>query len=156
MAESQDITSQAPQGSGPLGQTGITPSGPVQQNDRGEFVAPHLPQIDPHGQVSRSPAEAVDRPDIPIEVRALCTRNGIEREIEGAIDLARRHFALAGNPSFEVVDDSEYGECYVGLQIWALGGAEEVFRRRRAFSDAFRDSVGREPRRLINVIYHAV
>jgi len=85
-----------------------------------------------------------------------CSRNGIEREIEETIDLARRHFALAGKPSFEVVDDPEHGESYVGLHIWAQGSPEDVFRRGRAFSDAFRSSVDREKRLLNNVIYHAV
>jgi hypothetical protein len=156
MAESQNTAPQAPQGSGPLGQSGISPSGTVPQNDQSEFLGPHRAQNDSHGQVSRSSTEEVDRPEIPIEARVFCSRNGIEREIEETIDLARKHFALVGEPSFEVVDDPEHGESYVGLHIWARGVPEDVFRRRRVFSDAFRDSIGREKRRLINVIYHAV
>src|SRR5215813_9690851 len=127
MAESQNTTSLAPQGSGPLGQSGITPSGTVRQNHQSDFVVPHRPQIDSHGRVSRSPTDGVDRPEIPIEVRAFCSRNGIEREIEETIELSRRHFALAGEPSCEVVDDPEHGESYVGVHMWARGGPEVVF-----------------------------
>jgi hypothetical protein len=156
MAESQNTTSQDPQGSGPLGQSGISPSGTVPRNYQSEFVGPHRPQIDSQGRDSRSSTEEVDHPEIPIEVRVFCSRNGIEREVAETIDLARRHFPLAGEPSLEVVEDPEHGESYVGLHLWARGGPEDVFRRSRAFSDAFRDSVGREKRRLINVIYHAV
>src|SRR5262245_61726809 len=113
MAESQNLTSQAPQGSGPLGQSGISPSGTVQQDDQSGFVVPRRPGFASHGQVSDSPTEAVDRPEIPSEVRVFCSRNGIEREIEETIDLARSHFALERKPSFEVVDDPEHGESYV-------------------------------------------
>ncbi len=156
MAESQNIASQAPRGSGPLGQSGISPSGTVQQDDPSEFVVPHRPPVDSHGQVSRSPTEEVDRPQVPIEVRVFCSRNGIEREIEETIDLARRHFAVVDRPSFEVVEDPEHGESYVGVHIRARGRPEDVFRQGRAFWDSFRDSVGPEKRRWINLIYHAV
>ncbi len=156
MAESQNITTQGPQGSGPLGKSGINPSGTVQQNAQSEFVVAHRSQIGSHGQVSRSATEEVDRLEIPIEVRAFCSRNGIESEIEATIDLARRHFALGDKPSFEVVDDPEHGESYVGVHIRARGQPEDVFRQGRAFWESFRDSVGPEKRRLINVIYHAV
>jgi hypothetical protein len=128
----------------------------VQQNDQSEFVVPHMPRIDSHGQASGSPTEALDRPEIPIEVRAFCSQSSIEHEIEETIDLARRHFALAGKPSFEVVDDPEHGESYVAVHICARGEPEDVFRQGRAFWDSFRDSVGPEQRRRINLIYHAV
>jgi hypothetical protein len=156
MAASQNTTQQAPQGSGPLGQSGVGPSETVRRNDPSEFVVPGRPQTDSHAQVSRSPTEEIDRPEIPIEVRRFCSENGIEREIAETIDLAGRHFALAGEPSFEVVHDPDHGESYVGVHIRARGGPEDVFRRSRAFSDSFRGSVDREKRRLINVIYHAV
>jgi hypothetical protein len=128
----------------------------VQRNDQSEFVGPHRSATDSHLPVSRAATEEIDRPEIPIEVCLFCSENGIEREIEETIDLARRHFTLIGEPSFEVVDDPEHGESYVGVHIRAQGGPEDIFRRRRVFSDAFRDSVGREKRRLINLIYHAV
>jgi hypothetical protein len=155
MAESQNTTSQAPQGSGPPGRSGMSPSGTVQQNDRSEFVVPHRPRIDSHCRLSRSPTEEVDRPEIPIEVRAFCSRNGIDREIEETIELARRHFALVDEPSFEIVDDPEHGESYVGVQIRARGQPEDLFRQGRAFWDSFRDSVSPEKRRWINLISHA-
>ena len=93
MAESQNIASQAPQGSGPLGQSGISPSGTVQQDDPSEFVVPHRPPVHCHGRGRTLPDEEVDRPEVPIEVRVFCSRNGIEREIEETIDLARINFA---------------------------------------------------------------
>ena len=156
MAGSQNITSQGPHESGPLGQSGLNASGTVVRESRRDLVEPHQPQTESHRLASRTPTEGIDRPEIPIEVRGFCTQNGIDREVEEAIDLARQHFTLAREPRFEVVDDPEHGESYVGIHIWVCGQPDDVFRRRRAYSDSFADAVGREKRRLINIIYHAV
>jgi hypothetical protein len=77
----------SPQGSGPPGQSGVSPIGTVQQNDQREFVVPHRPETDSRLQVSRSPAEELDRPEIPIEVSLFCPGNGIEREIEAGSEV---------------------------------------------------------------------
>ncbi len=57
MADSNNTTLQTPQGSGPLGQSGISPSGTVQRSYWNEFVAPHRPQADSHPQVPCPTAE---------------------------------------------------------------------------------------------------
>ena len=57
MAESQNTTSQTPQGSGPLGQSGVSPSGTVQRSYQNEFVTPHRPQADSDRPAPRSSTE---------------------------------------------------------------------------------------------------
>ena len=50
-------TSQAPQGTGPLGLSGVSPSGTVERGYLSEFVAPHLSQSVPQRSVPCSPPE---------------------------------------------------------------------------------------------------
>jgi hypothetical protein len=57
MADSKDTTAQRPQGSGPLGQSGVSPSGSVQRNYQNEFVTPRRPQADSHRPAHRSTTE---------------------------------------------------------------------------------------------------
>jgi hypothetical protein len=57
MADSKNTTSQAPQGSGPLGQSGVSPSGTVQRNYQNEFVGPHRPRGDFRLQVPCPPSQ---------------------------------------------------------------------------------------------------
>jgi hypothetical protein len=57
MADSPKITSQTNQGKGPLGQSGISPSGTVQRNFQNEFVSPKPGPADVDRQVPCSPKD---------------------------------------------------------------------------------------------------
>ena len=72
MAGSQNITSQGPHGSGPLGQSGLDASGTVVRESRRDLVEPHQRQTETHRQAPHTPTEGIDRPEVPIGVRGFC------------------------------------------------------------------------------------
>jgi hypothetical protein len=112
-------------------------------------VVPPMPK-----SVSNSPPNLEARSEIPNEVREFCTRKQINDELEQTIALARRHFALAGNLRFQVVDDLDCGEHYVGIHIQAEGQPEDVFQQSEAFLDSFLDQVETAKQKHISLIYH--
>jgi hypothetical protein len=91
--------------------------------------------------------------DIPPDVREFCALKQVEDEVRTTISLARDHFAMVGEPEFEVVDDPECGEHYVAIHVRVAGEPEEVFRQSEAFLDSFLASVDTKKRRYINLIY---
>jgi hypothetical protein len=95
-----------------------------------------------------------DTTEIPSEVREFCARKPINLELEQTIVLANRHFAMIGKPRFQVVDDPECGEHYVGIHIQAEGQPEDVFRKSESFFDSFLDRIEPEKQKHISLIYH--
>jgi hypothetical protein len=95
-----------------------------------------------------------DSTEIPNEVREFCAQKQIHDELEQTIVLAKRHFAMAGEPRFQVVDDPECGEHYVGIHIQADGQPEDVFQQSEAFLDSFLDRIETAKQKHISLIYH--
>src|SRR6185312_4867503 len=67
-------------------------------------------------------------PEMPPAAREYCSRKGIVDAVRAAISLAGQHFAVSGDPVFEVVADPEHGEDLIAIHVWARGEPEEVFR----------------------------
>lgn len=111
---------------------------------------------DPKDPTGPSVAEETNTPFLPPEVRAFCDEKHLEKELRTALSLARGHFEMSKEPSFEVVFDPEHGEHYLGVHIWANGEPDDVFQRGRTFSRAFRTTINRHKANFINVIYHAI
>jgi hypothetical protein len=61
MADDKKTTSQPSQGRGPLGQSGVSPSGTVQRSYQTEFLAPHRSQTAPPLQTSSPPGRKGQR-----------------------------------------------------------------------------------------------
>jgi hypothetical protein len=93
--------------------------------------------------------------ELPAEVREFCVEKQITDELGRTIVLAQKHFAMAGEPSFEVIHDPECGEHYLCIDIWALGEPEDVFQQGQAFLDSFIASIDRQKRNHLNVVYHS-
>jgi hypothetical protein len=93
--------------------------------------------------------------EMPNEVRDFCAEKQINDAVETAIFLAREHFAMIGEPVFELVDDPDYGEHYVGIHVQVVGRPEEVFEKSRAYLDSFRASIDPQKRGFVNLIYHS-
>jgi hypothetical protein len=94
--------------------------------------------------------------EMPAEVRDFCVEKQIDDAVKTAIFLAREHFATIGEPVFEVVNDPEYGEHYIGIHIQVEGQPEEVFQQSKAYLDSFLASVDPQKRSFVNVIYHSM
>jgi hypothetical protein len=106
----------------------------------------------------RNPARLADdevRPSARLvgEVREFCAQEQIENEVHATIHLAREHFAIVGEPVFQVVIDPDCGEHYVGIHVRAEGQTEHVFRQSEAFLDSFLESIDQHKQRYINLIY---
>ena len=94
--------------------------------------------------------------EMPNEVRDFCAEKQINDAVKTAIFLAREHFAIIGEPVFEVVNDPEYSEHYVGIHVQVEGRPEEVFQQSKAYLDSFRASIDPQKRIFVNVIYHSM
>jgi len=94
--------------------------------------------------------------EMPNEVRDFCAQKQINDAVKTAIFLARKHFATIGEPTFEVVNDPECGEHYVGIHVQAEGRPEEVFQQSKAFLASFRSSIDSRKRSFVNLIYHSM
>ena len=94
--------------------------------------------------------------EMPPAAREYCGRKGIVDEVRAAISLAGQHFAVSGNPVFEVVVDPEHGEDLIAIHVWAKGGPEEVFQQGEAFLDSYLPGLDPAKRQHISLIYHPV
>ena len=99
---------------------------------------------------------SLESTEIPSEVREFCARKQIHDELKQTVVLAKRHFAMAGEPRYQVVNDPECGEHYVSIHIQAEGQPEEVFQQSEAFLDMFLASIDRSKQNYINLVYHSV
>ena len=105
----------------------------------------------------RTPGDrSVEVLEMPNEVRDFCAAKQINDSVKTAIFLARQHFATIGEPVFEVVNDPEYGEHYVGIHIQVEGGPEEVFQQSKAYLDSFLAAIEPQKRIFVNLIYHSM
>jgi hypothetical protein len=98
----------------------------------------------------------LDNRDIAMEVRDFCREQEIEGDVDKAINLAHKHFAIQGKPWFQVVHDPEADEHYLSIHFRALGPAERVFEQSEAFLDVFVTAVDRQKQKCINVVYHSL
>ncbi len=94
-------------------------------------------------------------PRMPDDVSDFCAQNEISDAIQTAILLARKHFAAMDVRSFEVVDDPEYGEQYVGIHVDVEGRPEAIFQQSKAYLESFLSSVDSRKRGLVNLVYHS-
>ncbi len=93
---------------------------------------------------------------MPNEVRDFCAEKQINDSVKTVIFLARQHFVTIGEPVFEVVNDPEYGEHYVGIHVQVEGGSEEVFQQSKAYLDSFLAAIEPQKRIFVNLIYHSM
>jgi hypothetical protein len=106
---------------------------------------------------ARMPGDrSVEVLEMPSEVRNFCAEKQINEAVKTAIFLARQHFATIGEPIFEVVNDPECGEHYVGIHVQVDGRPEEVFQQSKAYLDSFRKSIEPQKRSFVNLIYHSM
>ena len=94
--------------------------------------------------------------EMPPAAREYCSRKGIVDEVRAAISLAGQHFAVSGDPVFEVVADPEHGEDLIAIHVWARGEPEEVFQQSEAFLDSYLPGIDPAKRQHISLIYHPV
>ncbi len=94
--------------------------------------------------------------EMPTDAADFCAENQINDAVETALVLAREHFATIGEPVFEVVNDPEYGEHYVGIHVQVEGRPEEIFKQSKAYLDSFLASIDPRKRGLVNLIYHSM
>ena len=74
--------------------------------------------------------------DLPLtdEVRAFCERNDILDHLRRAVELAREHFSLVGEPKVLLQQDPEDGEWYLDLEIRVRDYDSEYVRAHEAYN----------------------
>ncbi len=107
---------------------------------------------EPSGSCS-SPATVEAK--IPSPCREFCARNDIDREVMQTVDLARKHFAFHGQPSFQIVDDPECEENYLAIHVDVSGDTDSVFEQSEKFLGAFVTSIDSTKQRFISLVYHS-
>ena len=104
------------------------------------------------------PDQTLLRTEFPIsdEARTFCVREGILDDVEKAMELARQHFSVIGNPSIELEQDAEDGEKYLVVSIRAQGDETDCSASHKAFLSAWANAVEWPQVHLIRLIYQAV
>jgi hypothetical protein len=108
------------------------------------------------GEISRRDARAgIPEPShLAREVHEFLVQRQIEDEVRMTLSLARRHFMIVGEPAFDIVNDPDCGEHYIGIHVRAEGRPEQVFRQNQAFLDSFLDRIEPAKQKYINLVYH--
>jgi hypothetical protein len=60
------------------------------------------------------------------DVEGFCTREDITQELGLAVEIAKRHFDIIGNPNIYVDEDPEYDDKYIVLEITTRGDYKKV------------------------------
>ena len=93
--------------------------------------------------------------ELPVNVREFCDQKRLAPDVEKTLALAEQHFTVVGGPEFQVIDDPEYGQHYLCIDIQVIGEAEDVFLQGEAFLESFVAFVGRENQEFISLVYHS-
>ncbi len=88
------------------------------------------------------------------EVREFLVQKQIVDDVRMTLSLAGRYFRIVGEPVFDIVNDPDCGEHYVGIHVRAEGRPEQVFRQSQAFLDSFLDRIEPAKQKYINLVYH--
>lgn len=80
--------------------------------------------------------------DIPLadDVLEFCRRNALLDHLGRAIELARQHFSVVGDPVVRLEQDPEADERYLVLEVRIKGEQEESIRAHRAYNRAWTSS----------------
>ncbi len=92
----------------------------------------------------------------PHDVAEFCGRLLIQDDVVKTLTLARQHFAVLGEPRYEIIEDPESQECYLAIHVNAAGSPEEVFEQSESFLDAFVANVAPGRQHHISLVYHSV
>jgi hypothetical protein len=74
------------------------------------------------------------------EVRDFCQRNDLLDHLRRAVELARQHFSIVGEPKVLLQQDPEDGEWYLDLEIRVLDGESEYLRAHEAYTRSWVNS----------------
>jgi hypothetical protein len=101
-----------------------------------------------------SPDELVNQWMLSPEVKDFINENLVKIEIATALQLAERHFSTIGKPWCELIDDPDFGDCYLAIHLIVSEGVETAFLQSESFLSAFVVSVDPIKQRRISVVYH--
>jgi hypothetical protein len=103
------------------------------------------------------PDQILVRPEIPMseEACAFCARAGIRDYLEKAIELARQHFSVIGDPSTDLEQDEEDGEQYLVVSIRVEGDETDCSASHKAYLSAWANAGDWPQVHLIRLIYQA-
>jgi hypothetical protein len=86
------------------------------------------------------------------EVRAFCQRNDLLDHLRRAVDLARQHYSMVGEPTVQLQQDPEDGEWYLDLEIRVRGDESEYIRAHDAYNRCWANSTPWPAVHLISLI----
>ena len=76
------------------------------------------------------------------EVLDFCRRNALVDHLGRAIELARQHFSIVGDPVIRLEQDFEVDERYLVLEIRVQGDEDESIRAHKAYNRAWTSLTG--------------
>ncbi len=94
--------------------------------------------------------------DAPHDVAEFCGRLLIRDDVVKTVTLARHHFAVLGEPRYEIIENPGSQECYLAIHVNAAGSPEEVFEQSKSLLDAFVANVAPGRQHHISLVYHSV
>jgi hypothetical protein len=74
------------------------------------------------------------------EVHAFCQRHHLLDHLGRAIELARQHFSIVGDPVVKLEQDPEDGEWYLVLEIRVEGDEDESIQAHKDYNRAWANS----------------
>lgn len=84
--------------------------------------------------MSADPIAAVADLELSDEVRTFCRRHDLLGHLGRAVELARQHFSIVGEPSVRLEQDPDDGEWYLDLEIRARGDEGEMIECQRRYT----------------------
>ncbi len=90
------------------------------------------------------------------EVRAFCQRNDLLDHLRRAVELARQHFSVVGDPYVRLEQDPEIDEWYIDLEIRVVGEPGECARADREYLRSWVDSTSWPAVHLIRPLFDVV
>jgi hypothetical protein len=92
--------------------------------------------------------------DLPLsdEVRDFCRRHDLLHHLNRAVELAREHFSIVGEPVVKLEQDPEVDESYLVLEIRVGGEEEESIRAHMAYNSSWGNSTPWPAVHLITLI----
>jgi hypothetical protein len=103
------------------------------------------------------PDQILVRTEISIspDARSFCARGAIQDYLEKAIELARQHFSVIGEPSIDLEQDPADGEQYLVVSIRVEGDETDSAASHKAYLSAWANSVEWPHVHLIRLVYQA-
>jgi hypothetical protein len=91
----------------------------------------------------------------PDDINEFCAKMLIKDDVAKTLMLARQNFAVLGDPTYEIVEDSECQELYLAIHVNVAGEPDRAFEQSNSFLDSFVTAIDPGKQRRINLVYRS-